>query len=76
MSKTQQIIDLRTPDAFRNGTLAGAQNVPLRRLQMHLHSLDRSTPLVLVDDDGTISSPAMNFAMGMGFANVTVKRVK
>jgi len=42
-----QILDIRGPEAFRNGHLPGARHLPLERLEERLAALDLGQPTVV-----------------------------
>ena len=55
MDKGAVLIDLRTPVDFRNGTIDGAKNLPLKNFLNSFLKFDKTKPIVLivnfVDDD-------------------------
>lgn len=65
------LVDVRSPVAFRDGTLPGAINLSLRQLSQ-LNSKPKNTPIVLFgdsDDDPTLKS-AINYVNLYGFDKV------
>ena len=70
------IIDVRTPDLFKRGTMPGAKNVPLRHLQKELLTTNRQTKILFVDNDLASARVAQSYAESMGFLNVTITTYK
>lgn len=66
------IIDVRTPDLFKRGSMPGAKNVPLRHLQKELLLAHRQTQILFVHDDIATARIAQSYAESMGFANVKI----
>jgi CRP-like cAMP-binding protein len=52
------LIDLRSPDEFNKYHLDNSINIPFFSLRMHLNTLDRKQPCILVCEDGKISEAA------------------
>ncbi len=52
------LIDLRPPDEFNKQPLENSINIPFFSLRMHLNTLDRKQPCILVCADGKISEAA------------------
>lgn len=46
------IVDVRTPEEFANGHIAGARSVPLAEIRSRAGELDRAQPTVLVCRSG------------------------
>jgi len=42
-----RVIDLRVPEDFAAGHLAGAENIPFAELEQRLHELDPAAPVLL-----------------------------
>lgn len=65
------IIDVRTPDQFRNGSAPGAINVPLRNLHAYLSNTltVKSTTITFIADDSGIAHTADQYAQILGFTN-------
>lgn len=51
-------LDVRAPDAFDEGHLPGALNIPFFKLRMELGSLNRQCKYILVCDTGRVSESA------------------
>lgn len=65
----QMIIDVRTAGDFHKGSVTGAVNIPMRRLQLELSAVSRNTRLVFIDTAVESAAVAAQYAFGMGFAN-------
>lgn len=71
VDKGAVLVDVRSPVAYRDGTLPGAINLSLRQLSQ-LTSKPKNTPIVLFgesDDDPTLKS-ALNYVNLYGFDKV------
>jgi hydroxyacylglutathione hydrolase len=66
-----QIIDVRSPEEWSKGHLAGALHIPLAALPARLSELDDSTPIVLHCKGGGRSSIAAGFLQANGLSNVS-----
>jgi SulP family sulfate permease len=64
------LIDLREPEEYGRGHLAGARNLPLRLLPEEGPDLPRDRPLLLVDRSGRRASRALYMLGDMGFNDV------
>lgn len=51
-------VDVRTPDAFDEGHLPGAVNIPFFKLRMELNNLNRQHKYILVCETGRVSESA------------------
>ncbi len=66
-----KIIDVRTPEEFRMGHVAGSVNIPLMEIPMRMHDLkDMKEPIVLCCASGNRSGQATYFLEQNGFTNV------
>lgn len=77
VDKGAVLVDVRSPVAYRDGTLPGAINLSLRQLSQ-LASKPKNTPIVLFgesDDDPTLKS-AINYVNLYGFDKVYSLGVK
>ena len=71
IDKGAVLVDVRSPVAYRDGTLPGAINLSLRQLSQ-LNSKPKTTPIILFgesDDDPTLKS-AINYVNLYGFDKV------
>ena len=62
-----QLVDVRTKEEFRQGSLQGAINMPLLLLRMRMAELDRSRPCIVFCDDGRRSATATFLLAQKGF---------
>lgn len=62
-----QILDIREPDRFARGHLAGAVNVPYRDVQVKAAALfDPALPVLVVDPGGARAAEMAVFLRGQG----------
>lgn len=64
------VIDLRPADAYRDGHIEGAVNIPLAKLVARLGELPAAGPVILVDETGYHSAAAMAALQLLGHADV------
>lgn len=66
------VLDLRERGAYERGHIFRTTSLPRRQLEARLPTLvtARTTPLVLVDEDGTIAELARPTLTAMGYTNV------
>jgi CRP-like cAMP-binding protein len=62
-----QLLDVRTEEEFRQGSLPGAINVPVFLVRIKASQLDRRRPLLLFCNDGRRSATAAFLLAQMGF---------
>lgn len=65
-----KIIDVRTPDEFRDGAYPGAVNIPVHELQTRLGEVPKNVPVVLYCASGARSAAAAQVLRRSGFADV------
>ncbi len=65
------IVDVRAPEAFASGTIPGAHNVPLNRLDGALEEWDKERAFLLVCARGQQSLQAAERMLEAGFEDVT-----
>ena len=70
--KNAQIVDLRAPADFKKERIARSVNIPADRIQNELGKLDKTRPVLLVDDDGRRSRMASPLLRGTGFKEVFI----
>jgi SulP family sulfate permease len=63
-------IDVREPEEYRAGHLAGSRSLPLRLLIEHAESLPKQLPVFLVCRSGRRSTRAMYWLLDLGFDRV------
>jgi phage shock protein E len=64
------IVDVRTPDEFRDGAYPGAKNIPLSDLGSRLGEIPKDRPVVLYCASGARSSSAARAMKQAGYADV------
>jgi phage shock protein E len=64
------IIDVRTPEEFRDGAYPGAINIPVSSLGARLADISKSKPVVLYCASGARSASAARAMKQAGFADV------
>ena len=70
--KNAQIVDLRDPADFKKECIARSVNIPADRIQNELGKLNKTRPVLLVDDDGRRSRMASPLLRGTGFKEVFI----
>lgn len=66
-----QLIDVRNPDEFQSGHIAGAKLIPLGELEGHLGEIDKGKPVLLYCLAGVRSQKAADLLSQHGFQNVS-----
>ena len=64
------IVDVRTPEEFRDGAYPGAKNIPLADLGRRLSEIPKDKPVVLYCASGARSSSAARALKQAGYADV------
>ena len=66
------VVDVRTPQEYRSGHLAGAKLIPVDTLSAKLNQFgdDKSRPIVVYCKSGSRSGRAESFLKSAGFTNV------
>jgi phage shock protein E len=64
------IVDVRTPDEFRDGAYPGAKNIPLSDLGRRMGEIPMDKPVVLYCASGARSSSAARAMKQAGYADV------
>jgi len=64
------IVDVRTPEEFRDGAYPGAINIPVSNLGARLGEIPKSKPVVLYCASGARSASAARAMKQAGFADV------
>ncbi|MDK2902422.1 MAG: hypothetical protein PWQ93_341 [Clostridiales bacterium] len=64
------IIDTREPEAYKEGHIEGAVNIPLADLRHEADKLDKSIPVVTYCNNGVTGNAAQNVLLQMGFKEV------
>ena len=67
-----QIIDLRDPSEFKKECIARSVNIPADRIHYELDKLDKTKPILLVDEDGKRARMASPLLRGVGCKQVYI----
>lgn len=70
--KGAQIIDLRAPSEFKKECIARSVNIPADRIHYELDKLDKTKPILLVDEDGKRARMASPLLRGVGCKQVYI----
>lgn len=70
--KGAQIIDLRNPKDFKKECIARSINIPADRIHHEFEKIDKTKPVLLVDEDGRRSRMASPLLRGLGFKEVYI----
>lgn len=65
-----QLVDVRSPDDFRQGALPGARNLPIDALAYDYDWLDRSEPVILYGSQHASCVRAAHLLAGKGFSSI------
>lgn len=67
-----RVVDVRTADEFRSGSVPGAVNIPLAELQARvpIEFPDTNQPLLLHCASGARSAAGRKIVQGLGYTNV------
>lgn len=71
-NKRAQLVDVRKPADFKRGHVTGALNLPADAIQNKLDRLDRSRPVILMDNMGSSARTCARLLRGVGFQEVYV----
>ncbi len=64
------LIDVRTPQEYNSGHIAGAINIPLQELSARQSEIPQDTPLVLYCRSGNRSAQAANLLERNGYSSI------
>lgn len=64
------LVDVRTPDEFSQGHLAGSTNYPLNTINTAFANVDKEMPIVVYCRSGNRSGKAMDYLKNAGFTHV------
>jgi len=66
-----QLVDIRSPAAFRRGAMRGAVNLPVDALSHDFGQLDKQEPVILYGNtEGVMCSRAARLLAGKGFLRI------
>jgi rhodanese-related sulfurtransferase len=69
-STTHQLIDVRTPEEFASGHIAGAINIPVDALQSRLSEVASDQPVVVYCRSGNRSATASQILAQNGYSTI------
>jgi phage shock protein E len=64
------LIDVRSPEEFRDGSYPGALNIPVQAIAANLGSISKEKPVILFCASGARSSVAARVLKSAGFKDV------
>lgn len=70
MQQGAQLIDVRTPSEFKQGSAPGAKNVPVCFLKAEMRRFDLKKPVIVYCRTGGRSAVAERLLQGFGFQQV------
>ena len=70
--KDAQLVDVRTPNEYSKGSLAGAVNIPAADLVSRIDTLDKNRPVILVTQNGRRAQQELKQFKSKGFSDVYV----
>jgi phage shock protein E len=70
LKSNSYLIDVRSPGEFANGSVKGAQNLPLGELQRMAAKLDKKKSVVVFCRSGNRSAQGVAVLKAMGFTQV------
>ena len=70
--KDAQLVDVRTPNEYSKGSLAGAVNIPAADLVSRMETLDKNRPVILVTQNGRRAQQELKQFKSKGFSDVYV----
>ena len=70
--KQAQVVDVRSRNDFKRGTIAGAKNIPASSLQERMSDIKKDIPVILIDDDTKLVVEAAKSLRENGFKDVYV----
>ena len=65
--KDAQLVDVRTPNEYSKGSLAGAVNIPAADLVSRIDTLDKNRPVILVTQNGRRAQQELKQFKSKGF---------
>lgn len=64
------LVDVRTPQEYADGFIAGSVNIPLQELEARLSEIPNDVPVVVYCRSGNRSAQAANILTGKGYSDV------
>lgn len=71
-TKNAQVIDVRTTDEFKTGSLANAKNIPAADLKDRVREIKKDKPVIVVCATGARAAAPATLLRGLGFGEVYV----
>lgn len=71
-SKNAQVLDVRTAEEFKTGSLTNAKNIPAAELKDRLREVKKDKPVIIVCASGARASGPATLLRGEGYAEVYV----
>ncbi|MEG0822572.1 MAG: rhodanese-like domain-containing protein [Burkholderiaceae bacterium] len=71
-SKNAQIVDVRTVDEFKTGSIVNAKNIPAAALKDRIAEIKKEKPVIIVCATGARASGPAVLLRGMGYGEVYV----
>lgn len=68
--KQPLVVDVRTPEEYAEGHIAGAKLVPLQTIETDIKAIAKDQEIVLVCRSGNRSAQAYEILAGMGYKNL------
>jgi len=65
-----QIVDVRSPEEYRGGHVAGSVNIPLQAIEKGMGRLRKDAPVITCCASGMRSASAKRFLESSGFSEV------
>jgi len=65
-----KVIDVREAHEVAQGTIPGAQHIPLKTLPFRMHEVEKDKPVVFLCHSGMRSAHACMFMAQQGFSNI------
>jgi len=69
-NKEAIIIDVRTPEEYRDGHIPGVTNIPLDELEQRMNEVPKDKKVVLICRSGNRSAQGTKLLRNKGFSNV------
>lgn len=66
------VIDVRAKNDFKNGSIAGAVNMPADQIQGRISELPKDRPILLVDQTGSASRMVAKLLRGVGLSQTYI----
>lgn len=71
VDQSSTLLDVREPDEWRAGHIAGARHLPMAEIPARVADLPRDEPVVVLCRRGGRSAQVIAYLQGQGFSNLT-----